>query len=159
MHRVGILMNLHSFLKPQLRIKMEKSVYVGVFKFTYMNAVLFRSCTFNCCVWHLRWRGRTLHYCNWSTLPCRYSDNLMLALQYDYFINLYYLGVGDSKSYNPQVLWNCFFTIPDLSDVASHGLASAYNLEEEAFIVAPGSDASMFIDKCVHNVSCDITVI
>ncbi|VUZ44038.1 unnamed protein product [Hymenolepis diminuta] len=58
---------------------------------------------------------------------------------------------GDSESYNPQVLWNCFFTIPDLSDVASHGLASAYNLEEEAFIVAPGSDASMFIDKCVHN--------
>ncbi|VDO03389.1 unnamed protein product [Rodentolepis nana] len=77
--------------------------------------------------------------------------NLIDQLYPTVFSNLDCLGVGDAEFLKPQILWKCFFTIPDLSDVPSHGLARAFNLEDEGFIVAPGPDSSIFIDKCVHS--------
>ncbi|KAM7538788.1 hypothetical protein Aperf_G00000047432 [Anoplocephala perfoliata] len=54
-------------------------------------------------------------------------------------------------SQKPQVLWNCFFTIPDLSNVTCHGLASEYGLEEDGILVAPGFDTSMLLDRSVND--------
>ncbi|KAL5104739.1 Rab protein geranylgeranyltransferase component A 1 [Taenia crassiceps] len=49
----------------------------------------------------------------------------------------------------PRILWNCFFTLPDLSKVACRTLGRDYGLGEEGVFVVPGLDASVFMDKAV----------
>ncbi|KAH9279193.1 Rab proteins geranylgeranyltransferase component A 1 [Echinococcus granulosus] len=53
----------------------------------------------------------------------------------------------------PRILWNCFFTLPDLSNVACRTLGYDYGLGEEGVFVVPGLDASMFMDKAVSEAS------
>ncbi|VDM21900.1 unnamed protein product [Hydatigera taeniaeformis] len=63
-------------------------------------------------------------------------------------INLLYSTDTEAPE-KPRILWNCFFTLPDLSNVACRTLGRDYELGEEGIFVVPGLDASMFMDKAV----------
>ena len=66
-------------------------------------------------------------------------------------IDLLY-STGESTSGKPRVLWNCFFTLPDLSNVNRASLGPEFGLDEECVTVVPGHDSSMFIDRVVSEV-------
>ncbi|KAL5963926.1 Rab protein geranylgeranyltransferase component A 1 [Taenia solium] len=73
-------------------------------------------------------------------------------------INLLF-STDTEASGKPRILWKCFFTLPDLSNVACRTLGHDYGLGEEGIFVVPGLDASMFMDKAVSEAGfpfCDL---
>uniref|UniRef100_A0A5K3ENM0 Arf-GAP domain-containing protein n=2 Tax=Mesocestoides corti TaxID=53468 RepID=A0A5K3ENM0_MESCO len=59
-------------------------------------------------------------------------------------------ATGSNPSGKPRILWNCFFTLPDLSGVNQALLTANLGTEPAAIFVVPGPDSSLFMDGMVE---------